>query len=74
MTRMKTREEKEQLKVLFLCYNSILDNHEIIQLSYDILSKECDFDQNDLHNFLEAAISSYNDISYHNATHEFNAL
>ncbi|WUR02647.1 phosphodiesterase [Vairimorpha necatrix] len=74
MTRMKTREEKEQLKVLFLCYNSILDNHEIIQLSYDILSKECDFDQNDLHNFLEAAISSYNDIPYHNATHGFNAL
>ncbi|WUR02893.1 phosphodiesterase [Vairimorpha necatrix] len=74
MTRSKTKEEKKQLKVLFLSYNSILDNHKITQLSYDILSKECDFDQNDLHNFLEAAISSYNDIPYHNATHGFNAL
>ncbi|WUR02114.1 calcium calmodulin-dependent 3-cyclic nucleotide phosphodiesterase 1b [Vairimorpha necatrix] len=74
MTRMKTREEKEQLKKLFSCYNSILDNHEITQLSNDILSKECDFDQNDLHNFFEAAIRTYNDIPYHNATHEINAL
>ncbi|WUR02115.1 uncharacterized protein VNE69_01056 [Vairimorpha necatrix] len=74
MTRMKTREEKEQLKKLFLCYKSTLDNHMITQLSYDILSKECDFDQNDLHNFLEAAIRTYNDIPYHNATHNVEKL
>ncbi|WUR02654.1 phosphodiesterase [Vairimorpha necatrix] len=51
-----------------------MDNHKIIQISYDILSKECMVSQTNLHNFLEAAISEYYDIPYHNATHGFNAL
>ncbi|WUR02646.1 phosphodiesterase [Vairimorpha necatrix] len=74
MTIENTKENKKQLKELFLCYYPSLDNHKIMQLSYDILSKECNVSQTNLHNFLEAAISEYNDIPYHNATHGFNAL
>ncbi|WUR02650.1 phosphodiesterase [Vairimorpha necatrix] len=74
MTIENTKENKKQLKELFLCYYPSLDNHKIMQLSYDIISKECNGSQTNLHNFLEAAISKYNDIPYHNATHGFNAL